>query len=437
MRTLEQALFFVFVTTVAGAALAGDLRTDGAFISTKTDGPPLAVSSPAVATGLHADALDGIPGSNLPRSPANVVTVGVSGANFPSVEEALGSITDASAGNQYLISIGPGNFDDSAEDGLLVLPGHVHLQGSGLGVTSLEAGLRIEGPTRISSLLVGTSDSVQKAIEVAPQSSAWIDRVRARAENIGISCQEGATLVVEHTSIEVGLFAMSSNLFGVRSVGCSVHLRDVTIDVRGGGSFVSNSPRGLQLASFGGHHPSLDASDIAVRVVGGAETVRGLSISDTEPGIPVRIETSTIELVNSHSSEPLAVHLSGIETTEILGSSVTVTGPGIGVRIAPEDTAVVKIRGTEIAADEDTALEVDSTFGGGDAEVFVDHSELRGSPVLNNVKAGGHLGWFRHSHLDGGDIVRSNDDFFCSWVTDESFATFDDHCPCDGANTCP
>jgi hypothetical protein len=75
-------------------------------------------------------------------SPAQVVWVAKSGADFTTVVDALASITDASADKRYLIKIAPGTYE-----GYIDLKSFVDLEGSGEGVTILRAFGSDENPS--------------------------------------------------------------------------------------------------------------------------------------------------------------------------------------------------------------------------------------------------------------------------------------------------
>lgn len=98
---------------------------------------PVGPSGPQGATGERGPAgptgATGAIGAAAP-SPANVVWVATSGGDFTNVQQAIDSITDASAVNPYLIRIGPGTFH-----GRVLPTAHVHIEGSGRGVTTLTA----------------------------------------------------------------------------------------------------------------------------------------------------------------------------------------------------------------------------------------------------------------------------------------------------------
>src|SRR5215218_772128 len=62
--------------------------------------------------------------------PANAVQVSPGGATFPTISAALASITDASLRKQYLITAGPGTYNEQ-----VILKPYVYLHGSGTDQT--------------------------------------------------------------------------------------------------------------------------------------------------------------------------------------------------------------------------------------------------------------------------------------------------------------
>ncbi len=65
----------------------------------------------------------------------NTVTVNPSGATFPTISAALASITDASLRKQYLITAGPGTYNEQ-----VILKPYVYLHGSGTDQTIVTYG---------------------------------------------------------------------------------------------------------------------------------------------------------------------------------------------------------------------------------------------------------------------------------------------------------
>ncbi len=57
---------------------------------------------------VDADTVDGLHASELGTHYQNVVVVAKSGGDYTSVQAAIDSITDAAAGNPYLVWVAPG-----------------------------------------------------------------------------------------------------------------------------------------------------------------------------------------------------------------------------------------------------------------------------------------------------------------------------------------
>jgi hypothetical protein len=84
-------------------------------------------------------------GETGPRGPqgmgadwADVIVVAKSGGDFTSIQAALDSITDASAGEPYLVSVAPGTYAER-----ITMKEHVSIEGAGHGATTIAAG---DGP---------------------------------------------------------------------------------------------------------------------------------------------------------------------------------------------------------------------------------------------------------------------------------------------------
>ena len=86
-------------------------------------------------SGLDADTLDGVDALAFATRLHGVVTVSQAGGDFTSVQDAIDSITDASATNRYLVVLGPGIYA-----GRVTLKPGITVRGSGIGVSTLSAG---------------------------------------------------------------------------------------------------------------------------------------------------------------------------------------------------------------------------------------------------------------------------------------------------------
>lgn len=113
----------------------GGITTDGPFVTTVPPGsPPLEVSSSTRVDNLNADHLDGLGAESFAPAADRVLVVSPdpSAGHFSSIQAALGSITDASAANRYLVFIGPGLYTEQ-----VTMKPFVDVQGSGEEVTTI------------------------------------------------------------------------------------------------------------------------------------------------------------------------------------------------------------------------------------------------------------------------------------------------------------
>ncbi|HEY77131.1 MAG TPA: hypothetical protein G4O00_13315 [Thermoflexia bacterium] len=205
---------------------------------------------------------------------ANVVTVAKSGGDFTSIQEAINSITDASADNPYLVWVAPGVYNET-----VTLKPYVHLQGAGKGNTIVQADapgdetLVLASDTSLRDLTVnnvgtgGTStcgvygDSISDVelanVEISVDgansynyalflnnSTATLDQVTATAANastnIGLLAASGASV-----SIYGGLYTAQygNYAYGVQTGGTNTFVG--TADVYAEASGASNTNAGF------------------------------------------------------------------------------------------------------------------------------------------------------------------------------------------------
>ena len=84
----------------------------------------------------------------------NTVTVNPSGATFPTISAALASITDASLRKQYLITAGPGTYNEQ-----VILKPYVYLHGSGTDQTVITTAPVPQNNIFNRGTIVGASNS--------------------------------------------------------------------------------------------------------------------------------------------------------------------------------------------------------------------------------------------------------------------------------------
>lgn len=151
----------------------------------------------------------------------NIVTVGLDNADFTSPVDAMASITDASSFNPYLIVIGPGTY--TIGQPLQVKP-NVHLAGSGIDVTILEAGF---GATTFpASAVVSTSGGGSSRISIRDLSITQY----GFAQHTSTAVYANGPTVIQNVDIDVQ--ASGANNYGIYANQAALSLKDTTITVR-------------------------------------------------------------------------------------------------------------------------------------------------------------------------------------------------------------
>jgi len=178
----------------------------------------------------HADSADSVPWGGVSGAPdfrekfANVVVVAESGGDFTSIQDAIDSITDASADNPYLVWVAPGTYTEKS--GAIRMKPYVHIQGAGQDATII-AGSSVSRTLILTSYVTLRDLTVQNPC--GPGSTAGVTAIRAQAGTTG-------TLV---SNVKV----WSSNASGsceatwgmvIRGPDTSVTLQDVTALAEGG-----------------------------------------------------------------------------------------------------------------------------------------------------------------------------------------------------------
>lgn len=153
----------------------------------------------------------------------NVIIVAKSGGDYTSVAEALASITTASSTNPYLVWVAPGIYEETAN---ALVPAHVHLQGSGPGITRIVANrydtfpnnanasvVQLVNHSRLSDLTVENTGTTQNssAIYVSPGATRMttINNVEARVTGAGGTVHVAITLLESAATIRDSRFIAS------------------------------------------------------------------------------------------------------------------------------------------------------------------------------------------------------------------------------------
>ena len=129
--------------------------------------------------------------------PAKTVVVAKSGGHFDNVADAVSGITDAASDNPYIVRVHPGVYNETQA---IVVPGFVHLAGSGAGITVIRrtagdtsqtaeaAIVTLEDGAQLSDLSVENDGTNALAIGVlgfALDEGTRVDGVHALANGTG------------------------------------------------------------------------------------------------------------------------------------------------------------------------------------------------------------------------------------------------------------
>jgi len=89
-------------------------------------------------------------------SAGNIILVAKAGGDFNSIQLAIDSVVDASSVNPYLVLVGPGLYEES-----VTLKPHVHVQGSGQGVTIISSTDSNYGPIQVAAVVLASNTSLR------------------------------------------------------------------------------------------------------------------------------------------------------------------------------------------------------------------------------------------------------------------------------------
>jgi hypothetical protein len=163
-----------------------------------------------------ADTLDGLHASELGTDYQNVVIVAQSGGDYTSVQAAIDSITDAAAGNPYLVWVAPGVYEEQ-----VTMKPYVHLQGAGQEATVISSTASGSASPPTQATLVLASDTSLRDLTVGNSGAA--NSTVALLASPGIA----RTLVADVTARALG-GAYSNYAIVLSGSGTGVTLQQVT-----------------------------------------------------------------------------------------------------------------------------------------------------------------------------------------------------------------
>jgi hypothetical protein len=138
---------------------------------------------------------------------ANTVQVSPGGKIFPTIGAALASITDASIKKQYLITAGPGTYDEQ-----VILKPYVYLHGSGSDQTTVTAPPVSQDNFMSRGTIVGASNSAVANLSASCVGGSWADYSTALlatasmnflVENVALLCDDQGNAGINMETVSI------------------------------------------------------------------------------------------------------------------------------------------------------------------------------------------------------------------------------------------
>ncbi len=259
--------------TVADARIAAAIARDSEIT-------PTVWADDGAGSGLDADLLDGLQASAFATAThahpgseyQNVVVVAKSGGDYDSVQAAVDSVGDASAGNAYLVWVAPGVYSET-----VTMKPYVHLQGAGQEATVVTstASNNVTTPTlatlvlthhvSLRDLTVGNSGAVTLSVALLAldgTTQTLVADVTARAMGNGI---HNCAILLDGNGTDLTLQNVTA-LAENGSYNFGLHNKNDPIATLRGGSFTARGGIGSR-----GIHNTLSATLKAENVIALAE----------------------------------------------------------------------------------------------------------------------------------------------------------------------
>ena len=240
---------------------------------------------PYALAASDADTLDGLHASELGANYQNVVVVAKSGGDYTSVQAAIDSIGDATAGNPYLVWVAPGVYSET-----VTMKPFVHLQGSGQEATVITStASSSDFPPTQATLILASNTSLR---DLTVGNGGTGDRNTALLATVGVS----GTLAADVTVRSQGSYTDNIAIFQ-SGIGTEITLQEVTAlaengernygllhydgaaAILHGGSFTGRGgthTRGIQLRGSG---TTLVANSVTALAEGASSTITACTIT--------------------------------------------------------------------------------------------------------------------------------------------------------------
>lgn len=346
----------------------------------------------SAGSAVDSAALDGLPASAFEQRYANTIIVAQSGGDFTTISAALASISDASAGNPYLIKIMPGVYSER-----VTMKSYVDIEGSGELTTKITA-------PGFADYTIGT---------VAGASNAELRHITV--ENTGSAAY--AIAIRDAPRLAFVTILASGGTHENDGIYYAAPMHNVTITATGG-----YDATGMIIKASTTYHPLITNVVITVSgatnkntgVNGGSQILRDASITVSGGG-----EKNYGVESGAFMSSPT---LSGL-TISVSGGTVD----NYGVRNSY--STLVTLRNCVISASGTNSYGVWNAglLSAADHTAVITGSQISG--VTGSVRNHTVTSWIGETQLGGGPALNSNGTLTCAGVYDEANVFYPSTCP--------
>jgi hypothetical protein len=277
----------------------------------------------------NADTVDGLHAHELGIHYQNVVVVAKSGGDYASIQAAIDSITDATAGNAYLVWVAPGVYVEQ----VTMVP-HVHLQGAGQEATVISSTATSGWPPTQATLVL-TREASLRDLTVANDGAGLYNLALMATGDTTHTMVAGVTARAQGGGTNRYAICLSGS-------GARVTLQQVT-------ALAEDGTYNAGLYNSGGAAATLHGGSFTGR---GGSWARGIDNTGSSTTLEA---TAVTALAEDGSSTNYSLHNSAGAAATLHGGSFTARGGGQAIGISSYSN------GTTLEAEGITALGEDGS----------------------------------------------------------------------------